>query len=57
MFGCYIICIESLVEVDRLGVTVEGPSVRLGKIEFKIIDRNSKRSTDKSLAGDHVATN
>jgi hypothetical protein len=42
MLGCYILCSESLVEVDRLTVEVEGIDnkskvevVRLGKVEVK----------------------
>jgi hypothetical protein len=55
--GCYILCSESLVEVDQLGVKVEGRSVRRGKVEVKVIDNKSKRSTDKRSTGGRVETN
>jgi hypothetical protein len=49
MLGCYILCSESLVEVDRLTVEVEGIDnkskvevVRLGKVEVEDIDNKSK---------------
>jgi hypothetical protein len=38
MLGCYILCSESLVEVDRLGVKVEGRSDRPRKVEVEVID-------------------
>jgi hypothetical protein len=47
MLGCYILCSESLVEVDRLVVKVEGRSVQLGKFEVEVIDNKLKRSIDK----------
>jgi hypothetical protein len=49
MLGCYILCSESLFEVDRLTVGLEGINnklkvkvVRPGKGEFKDIDNKSK---------------
>jgi hypothetical protein len=52
LLGCNILCIESLVEVDRLEVKVEGRSDRLGRV--KMIDNKSKRSADKRSCGYHL---
>ena len=47
MFGCYIVCSEILVEVDRLTVEVEGINNK-SKVEvvqpskFKVEDINNK---------------
>jgi hypothetical protein len=57
MLGCYILCSESLVEVDQLAMTRECRSVRLGKVKFEVIESKLKRSTDKRSTDEHVATN
>jgi len=50
--GCYILCSESLVEVDRLGVKVEGWSDRPGNLKLKVIDNKSRGQ----FIGGRVAT-
>jgi len=57
LLGCFILQSESLVEVDRLGVKVEGRSVRPSKVELEVIDNKSKRSIDKISSRGHVETN
>jgi hypothetical protein len=63
LLGCYILCGESLVEVNRLTIEFKGIDikskvevVRLGKVEVKDINNNSKRPTDKRSTGEHVET-
>jgi len=47
MLVCYILCSESLVEVDRLGVKVEVEVIDK-KFKVEAIDRNSR---DQSTRG------
>jgi hypothetical protein len=47
MLGFYILSNEILFKVDRLGVKFEGQSVRPGKVEVKVIENKSKKSTEK----------
>jgi hypothetical protein len=82
LLGCYSLCCESLVEVDRLTIEVEEIDSKLkvevnrpgkvkvedidnnskvevvcsGKFEVKDIDNKSKRSTNKRLTDERVAT-
>jgi hypothetical protein len=63
MLGCYILCSETLVEVDRLTVEVEDIDskskvkvFREVKVEVEDIDNKSKRSTDKILTSERLAT-
>jgi hypothetical protein len=70
MLGCYILCSESLVEVDRLTVEVEVTTSRRSRLVDQVkskskvevvrhgkgIDNKSKRSTNKRSTGRHVVT-
>jgi hypothetical protein len=56
MLGCYILCSEILVEVDQLAVKVKGRSVRSGQVKVEVIDKKSKRSTNKKSTSSCVAT-
>jgi hypothetical protein len=38
LLGCYILCSESLVELDRLRKKIEVRSDQLVKLEFEVID-------------------
>jgi hypothetical protein len=64
MLGCYILCSETLVEVDRLTVEVEDINsklkvkmVREGKVKVEDIDNKSKRSTNKRSKSKRLETN